>query len=66
MGQTLFCGMQCQDKEQWPRTGTQGVPHKYAEELLDCEGDGTLKQVAQRGCGVFFEDIQDSSGHLPV
>lgn len=30
-------------------------------------GDHTLKQVAQRGCGVSFTgDIQEPSGHIPV
>jgi len=39
----------------------------HAEELLYGKGDGALKQVAQRGCGVFFcGDIQDPAGCLPA
>ena len=36
------------------------------EELLYGKDDGTLEQVAQRGCGVSYGDIQDLAGCLPV
>jgi len=34
--------------------------------FFTAKADGALKQVAQRGCGVSYGDIQDLSGHLPV
>ena len=52
---------------QWAETGTQGVPYKHKEELLNCEGDRALEEAAQRGCGVSLsEAAQDPSGCLPV
>lgn len=54
------------NKEQWPKTGTYEVPHKYVEDLYS-EADRALKQVAQRGGeATFFRDIADLAGCLPV
>ena len=46
-GQTLFSGVQWQDKGQ----RAQEVPAEHEEELLHSEGDGALEQAAQWGCG---------------
>ena len=36
-------------------------------EKLDCEGDGALEQIAQRGCEVSFSgDIHDPPEHFLV
>ena len=50
----------------WPKTGTQDNPYEHVEELLCSKGDGALEQVAQKGCGASYGNIQDLSGHLPV
>ena len=45
----------------------KSVHRKSHMEELYSKGDGALKQVAQRGCGVsFLGDVQDMSGCLPV
>lgn len=52
-----------------PSDRTRGKWNKseYEGELIFCEGDWTLKQVAQRGCKVSFSgDIQNQSGHHSV
>ena len=66
-GQTIFSGVQWQDKGQWAQTEAEEVPAEHGEELLPSEGDGALEQVAQGGCGVSFSgDIQTSLGQGPV
>jgi len=66
-GQTLFSGAQQQDEGQGVQTEAQEVPSEYEEELLPSEGDGALKQVAQRGYGVSLSgDILDLPRRGPV
>ena len=58
---------QRQDKGQWTQTEAQEVPSEHDEELLASEGDGSLEQDAQGGCGVSFSGhIQDPPGQGPV
>ena len=65
-GQTLFSGVQRQDKGQWAQTEAQEVPSEHEEELPS-EGDGALEQAAQGGCRVSFSgDIQEPPGQGPV
>ena len=64
-GQTLFSGVQRQDKGQWAQTEAQEVPSEHEEEFLHSEDDGAL--AAQGGCGLSFSgDIQDPPGQGPV
>ena len=42
------------------------IPSEHKENLLYCEGDWAVAQVAQRGCGVFIPgDAEKPSGHGP-
>ena len=42
------------------------VMYKYAKELLCCQSYRALKQAAQRGGGVLFEDTENPPGLFPV
>ena len=47
--------------------GTQEVPLKRETKLLYGDGDRTLEQAAQGGCGVSFSrDIPNLPGRVPV
>lgn len=39
--QTPFSSVQCQDKRQWAKSGTQEVLFEHQETLLDCVSTGT-------------------------
>lgn len=52
MEQALLGGAQKWEKRQQRETGAQEVPPGREEELLSCEGDCALGQIAQRGWGV--------------
>ena len=65
-GQALFSSAQRQGKGQWTQTEAQEVSSEHEEKLLHSEGDGTLEQAAQGGCGFFSGDIQDPPRQGPV
>ena len=65
-GARLFSGAQWQDQRPWAHTETREVPSEHQETLFYCEGDQTLAQVAQGGCGdSILRDIQKTFGHGP-
>jgi len=64
--QTLFIGIQWQDKRQWAKTEIQEILFKLKKKLFPCEGSQTLEQVAQKGCEVsILGDTPNSTGHSP-
>ena len=65
-GARLFSVVPGEDKKQWAQVETQEIPFKHKKTLFYCDGDQTLEQITQRGCGVFIlGDIQNPAGHSP-
>lgn len=67
MGLGFFSSAQSQDQGQQAQAGTQEIPPKHKEEILQFERARALGQATQTGYGVFFSrEVPNPSGCVPV